>query len=177
MSVQPSGIPACIGVGARASSTIDLRSAGASRAAPRCAAPRRATPRCEPHLPCLSLAAAITPRLLAVLIAALVAAAAFGVGIGIGAAICEGSSSPPSTPPAAATATATASWLFVVTADAGTVVAAGCDALTIKLSGTAPRAVAFTDRPQRKAKAVKTPDLWAALYADGAAPPNAALSF
>jgi hypothetical protein len=117
----------------------------------------------------------MTPRLLAALIAALAAAAAaLGVGIGIGAAIWEGGSAPPAVNAAAANAT---SWLFVVTADAGTVAATGGDALTIKLSGTAPRAVAFTDRPQREAKAVKTPDLWAALYADGAAPPNAALSF
>jgi hypothetical protein len=124
----------------------------------------------------------MTPRLLAFLIAALVAAAALGVGIGIGAAIWEGgTSAPPLSPPAAeplAPANApAASWLFVVTADAGVVAATGGDALKIELRGTAPRAVAFTDRPQREAKAVKTPALWAALYADGAAPPNAALSF
>jgi hypothetical protein len=117
------------------------------------------------------------PRLLAFLIAVLVAAAALGVGIGIGAVIWEGSSLPPSSSPGTAATAATASWLFVVTADAGAVAATGGDALTIKLSGTAPRAVAFTDRPERAAKAVKTPALWEALYADGAAPPNAALSF
>jgi hypothetical protein len=116
----------------------------------------------------------MTPHLLAAFAAALVAAG-LGVGVGIGAAIWEGGSSPPADPPAAAAAAnATASWLFVVTADAGVVTATGGDALTIELRGTAPRAVAFTDRPERAAKAVKTPALWAALYADGAAPPNAA---
>ncbi len=115
----------------------------------------------------------MTPRLLAFLIAALVAAAALGVGIGIGAAIWEGGSSPPAT----AAANATASWLFVVTSDAGVVTATSGDKLTIELRGTATRAVAFTDRPQREAKAVNTPALWAELYADGSAPPNAALSF
>jgi hypothetical protein len=118
----------------------------------------------------------MTPRLRTVLIAALAAAAALGVGIGIGAAIWEGGSASPSSP-ATPAANATTSWLFVVTADAGVVTATGSDALKIELRGTAPRAVAFTDRPQREAKAVKTPALWAALYADGAAPPNAALSF
>ncbi len=118
----------------------------------------------------------MTPRLLAALIAA-IAAAALGVGIGIGAAIWEGGSSPPAADATAAAANATASWLFVVTADAGVVTATGGDELTIELRGTAPRAVAFTDCPQREAKAVKTPILWAALYANGSTPPNAALSF
>ncbi len=85
------------------------------------------------------------------------------------------SDAPP--PRRAAAATAAASWLFVVTADAGVVTATGGDALTIALNGTAPRAVAFTDRPQRVAAAAKTPTLWAVLYANGSAPPNAALSF
>jgi hypothetical protein len=121
----------------------------------------------------------MTPRLRAILIALLAATASLGVGIGIGAAIWEGGSASPSSPPtpAANAANATSSWLFVVTADAGVVTVTGGDALTIELLGTAPRAVAFTDRPQREAKAVKTPALWDELYADGSAPPNAALSF
>jgi hypothetical protein len=127
----------------------------------------------------------MTPRLLDFLIAALAAAAALGGGIGIGAAIWEGGSSPPAEPPAAAapaaaataTATATASWLFVVTADAGVITATGGNTLAVALHDTAPRAVAFTERPQREARAVKAPAVWAALNAGGAAPPNAALSF
>jgi hypothetical protein len=103
----------------------------------------------------------MTPHLLAALAAALVAAASLDVGIGIGPAIWEGGSSPPAAAAAAAAAaaTATASWLFVVTADAGVVTATGGDAFTIELRGTAPRAVAFTDRPQREAKAANTPIL------------------
>ena len=109
------------------------------------------------------------------LISALVAAVCLGVGIGIGAAIWEGSGSSQSMPAAAEAAATT--WLFVASADSGLVTATGGDALTILLRDTAPRAVAFTDRPGRQAEAIKTPDLWAELYANGSAPPNAALSF
>ncbi len=61
--------------------------------------------------------------------------------------------------------------------------ASGGDALTIKLRGAAPTALAFTDRPALEAQAVETPDLASGFaanapgYADGLAPPNAALSF
>ena len=116
-----------------------------------------------------------------VLIAALVAAVGVGVGIGIGAAIWEGSSSSP--PAAAAPASYEKSWLFAVNAGSGVVTATGGDALTILLRGAAPTALAFTDRPALEAQAVPTPDLAAGFaanapgYADGLAPPNAALSF
>ena len=39
------------------------------------------------------------------------------------------------------------------------------------------RSVGFTDRPARQARAWRTPDLWAGLYANGSVPPNSALSF
>jgi hypothetical protein len=121
----------------------------------------------------------MTPRLLAVLIAALATAVGFGVGIGVGAAIWEGGSSSPSSPATSATSdvNTTASWLFVVTADAGVVTATGGDALTIELRGTAPQSLGFTDRPARQARAWPTPSLWKALYVNGSAPPNGALSF
>jgi hypothetical protein len=121
----------------------------------------------------------------AILLAALATAVGVGVGIGIGAAIWEGECSPPpaaSAPAAAASPAASASdappeYLFVVTADGGVVTATGADTLVILLRGTAPRALAFTDRPARRAAADATADLWADLYATGSAPPNAALAF
>jgi hypothetical protein len=105
----------------------------------------------------------------ALLLAALALATAVGVGVGvgIGAAIWEGDSSP----------AGAESWLFATTARSGLITATGNDTLTILLRDAAPQTLGFTDRPARQARVGLTPDLWAALYADGSAPPNGALAF
>ena len=126
-----------------------------------------------------------------VLIAVLVTAAVgLGAGIGIGAAIWlnSGSSSPDAAAAAStaddaspAAADVSPEYLFVATAESGVVTATGDDTLTILMRGTAPRALAFTDRPARKAHELDTFKLMvgpsSVLYANGSAPPNGALSF
>jgi hypothetical protein len=109
---------------------------------------------------------------------ALLAAACIGIGIGIGAGIWEGSSAPPapSAAPSAAPSNAT-SWLYVATAASGVVTATGGDTLTLLMRDAAPEALAFTDRPARAARTMKTATVYAGLYADGSKPPNGAISF
>jgi hypothetical protein len=150
------------------------------RLRPAGAAARRAR---APQSPPSPIAAMPTPR--ALLIAALAVAVGFGVGIGVGAAIWEGSSS--ASPAAAAAAASpaaaneTASWLFVATAESGVVTATGDDTVLILMRGTAPRVLAFTDRPARQAQSIGASDLMAGptslLYANASAPPNGALTF
>jgi hypothetical protein len=122
------------------------------------------------------------------LVAALLAAACVGVGIGIGAAIWEGNNSAapaaPVAPTTAPAANATLRWLFVVSAESGSVTATGGDGLAIALRGVPPTSLAFTDRPAVRAEAFYTSAVadafapYAAGYAAGAvAPLNAALAF
>ena len=117
----------------------------------------------------------------ALLLAALVAAAGVGVGIGIGAAIWEGdgssSGSSAASPAAAAAPSNATSWLYVATAASGVLTATGDETLTLLMRDASPEALAFTDRPARLARTMKTATVYTGLYADGSKPPNGAISF